>query len=214
MSNVLHLAETFVSVQGEGPNAGVKSFFIRLAGCPVGKSQPGLPSVCHNVFNKSFLCDTDYSRKFSLSVQDTSEVIERSGCGTVVITGGEPLAQVEALENLIKGNRDLGVVFHLETSGTIPIPARLFHLVVCSPKRGFLDSNDRHIDAYKFVLTSLDEIPEVQKFLTNLGPIIQPVFVTFDCNLPNKLFTKAIYHPYWGMDWKLYKQLHKLIGLS
>jgi 7-carboxy-7-deazaguanine synthase len=103
---MLHLAEIFYSVQGEGTFVGTPAVFVRLAGCNLACS----------------FCDTDYAVKF---FEDVAGVVARvrslgGDCPMVVITGGEPLAQRETLA-LIDALRADGRRVHIESNGTIPV---------------------------------------------------------------------------------------------
>ena len=99
--------EIFYSLQGEGASQGVPSLFLRLAGCNLACSW----------------CDTSYAWKRGEAVSMTANEIAMAfdalapECGRVVITGGEPLLQREALEELLPllGERHVEV----ETNGTL-----------------------------------------------------------------------------------------------
>jgi organic radical activating enzyme len=103
---MLALAETFYSVQGEGTWTGTPAVFVRLAGCNL---------------NCRF-CDTDYSLKEYASVENVvSRVRELGGaCPTVILTGGEPLAQRES-SALIDALRRDGRRVHIESNGSIAV---------------------------------------------------------------------------------------------
>ena len=79
---LLSVAERFVSINGEGPEAGRLAAFIRLAGCNLACAY----------------CDTPWSR----APESATEVLEaaelaawaaQTGAGCVTLTGGEPLLQ-------------------------------------------------------------------------------------------------------------------------
>jgi 7-carboxy-7-deazaguanine synthase len=83
------------TVQGEGKLAGIPSLFVRLAGCNLHCEWPGSP------------CDTAHASfrpagTYSLPVQEVAEIIQqnRGPLRHLVITGGEPLLQPEAVEEL------------------------------------------------------------------------------------------------------------------
>ena len=90
----MHVAETFVSLQGEGSLVGVPSFFIRTSGCNL----------------RCRWCDTPYTSWLPegrrLSVVDLVKEATGSGVGHVVVTGGEPLLR-PALGDLIGDLRAL-----------------------------------------------------------------------------------------------------------
>ena len=94
--------EIFYTLQGEGRNAGRAAVFCRFAGCNLwsGREQDRASAVC------SF-CDTDFvgtdgtgGGKFKTpdALADTVAAEWRGGEGhrMVVLTGGEPLLQVDA----------------------------------------------------------------------------------------------------------------------
>ena len=106
------VAETFYSVQGEGPTAGVPTVFIRLQGCSVG---------CR-------WCDTKYSWDPEGGREvDLEALVEEAlahPCRRAVITGGEPLesALFGPLARSLAAN---GFALEVETSGTVPPEADL-----------------------------------------------------------------------------------------
>lgn len=116
---MLALAEVFYSVQGEGTWTGTPAIFVRLAGCNL---------ACD-------FCDTDYSAKAYATVEDVVRMAREAGgdCPTIVLTGGEPLAQRDALA-LIDALRCDGRRVHVESNGTVyaPLPDDVWLCV--SPK--------------------------------------------------------------------------------
>lgn len=101
--------EIFYSLQGEGARAGSPAVFLRLAGCNLHCSW----------------CDTRYSwlSGCKLSVEEIAARLLNYSCPALVITGGEPLLQAHALEQLLKL---LPADYHIEveTNGTLsPSPA-------------------------------------------------------------------------------------------
>jgi len=116
---MLQVAEIFYSIQGEGQWTGTPAVFVRLAGCNL---------------NCRF-CDTDYSLKFFAS---TSEIVSRvreagGDCPTVILTGGEPLAQTES-SALIDALRAAGRRVHIESNGTVPVELPRDVWLTVSPK--------------------------------------------------------------------------------
>lgn len=144
------IAETFYSIQGEGVWAGTPMFFIRLAGCNVGKySQASLPiyrpdqameDLGYNVqgglepspfqvLHPEYATCTSFSGEKFICDTDyrvkerlTIEQIVALIPNTehVVLTGGEPLMHKDIYE-LISALSG-GYRVHVETSGTIMIP--------------------------------------------------------------------------------------------
>jgi 7-carboxy-7-deazaguanine synthase len=83
----LRVTEIFRSIQGESTHAGRPCSFVRLTGCPM----------------RCVWCDSEYTFTGGdhLSIDQVMEQIRAFGCQLVEVTGGEPLAQKNALE-LIK----------------------------------------------------------------------------------------------------------------
>ncbi len=103
---MLQLAEIFYSVQGEGTWTGTPAVFVRLAGCNLSCA----------------FCDTDYALAFVATIDDVVARVRAVGgaCPMVILTGGEPLAQREALA-LIDALVADGRRVHVESNGTIAV---------------------------------------------------------------------------------------------
>lgn len=131
--------EIFYTLQGEGANAGRPAVFCRFAGCNLwsGREQDRSSAVCR-------FCDTDfvgtdgtlggkYADAGALARQ--IEALWPAGAEHrfVVMTGGEPLLQLDA--TLIDALHARGFAIAVETNGTIAAPAGIDWLCV-SPKAG------------------------------------------------------------------------------
>ena len=116
----LRVAETFVSLQGEGSLTGRRSLFIRTSGCNL----------------RCWFCDTPYASWHpegeQRGVEELLALAKRSDVGHVVLTGGEPLL-FESIVRLNEGLRDAGLHVTIETAGTIDRPVRC-DLLSISPK--------------------------------------------------------------------------------
>ncbi|GAB3111968.1 7-carboxy-7-deazaguanine synthase QueE [Aestuariicella hydrocarbonica] len=134
--------EVFYSIQGEGPHTGRPSTFIRTSGC--------------NLY--CYWCDTPYTwnwqatpyaheldRKYVKS-EERSRVakealvntVEGFGCKNLVLTGGEPLAQMGPLATFLEALTAVAdYQVDIETNATI-VPTEAFDgyvtTYVCSPK--------------------------------------------------------------------------------
>lgn len=96
--------ECFTSIQGEGNQAGMLSFFIRFQFCNI----------------RCSWCDTHYTWDESdaveyLSAKQLAEKITESGVANVILTGGEPL--LYPIDFLYNENSE--VTYHIETNGTL-----------------------------------------------------------------------------------------------
>ena len=129
--------EIFLTLQGEGGQAGRVAVFCRFAGCNLwsGREQDRASAVCR-------FCDTDFvgtdgpdGGKFA-TPQALAEAVAGAWQGPpenrlVVLTGGEPLLQVDPA--LIDALHGAGFAIALETNGTIAAPDGVDWICV-SPK--------------------------------------------------------------------------------
>jgi 7-carboxy-7-deazaguanine synthase len=101
---VLRVTEIFHSIQGESTHAGRPCTFVRLTGCPM----------------RCVWCDSEYTFAGGehVSIDSVMQRVRDFGCRLVEVTGGEPLAQREALD-LIKGLCDEGFEVLIETGGYV-----------------------------------------------------------------------------------------------
>ena len=132
--------ELFLTLQGEGVHSGRRAAFLRFAGCNLwtGREQDRATAVCR-------FCDTDFigtggpgGGKFKTADQLARAVAQcwgdaQGGVPYVVITGGEPLLQLDA--PLIDALHSEGFEIGVETNGTIAAPVGIDWLCV-SPKAG------------------------------------------------------------------------------
>ena len=130
--------ETFLTVQGEGGQAGRPAVFLRFAGCNLwnGLERDRASAVC------SF-CDTDfvgvdgdgggkYADAGALATHVAAMWRGRGGDPKLVVcTGGEPLLQLDAA--LIDALRGRGFDIAVETNGTLAAPDGIDWVCV-SPK--------------------------------------------------------------------------------
>ena len=129
--------EIFLTLQGEGGQAGQPAVFCRFAGCNLwsGREEDRADAVCT-------FCDTDFvgmdgegGGRFR-SAGDLAAAVEAAWTGgsdhrLVVCTGGEPLLQVDA--PLIEALHARGFRIALETNGTLAAPEGIDWICV-SPK--------------------------------------------------------------------------------
>jgi len=131
--------EIFYTLQGEGANAGRPAVFCRFAGCNLwtGREEDRATAVCQ-------FCDTDFvgtdgtlGGKFrtaeALAALVAAQWTATTGRRFCVLTGGEPLLQVDAA--LLKALHDEGFEVAVETNGTVEAPPGIDWLCV-SPKAG------------------------------------------------------------------------------
>ena len=129
--------EIFLTLQGEGMQAGRRAVFIRLAGCNLwtGREDDRSTAICR-------FCDTDFVgmdgdhggryRAAALADQALS-LWAGEGRPFAVITGGEPMLQLD--EELLDALHDRGFTIAVESNGTIAAPRGIDWLCI-SPKAG------------------------------------------------------------------------------
>jgi 7-carboxy-7-deazaguanine synthase (Cx14CxxC type) len=131
--------EMFLTLQGEGVNAGRRAVFVRFAGCNLwsGREQDRATAICR-------FCDTDFvgtdglgGGKFADAVALADEAAAYWGEGAdnrfVVLTGGEPMLQVD--DAIVDALHDRGFEIAIESNGTLPVHPGI-DWVCISPKAG------------------------------------------------------------------------------
>ena len=131
--------ELFYTLQGEGLRAGRPAVFCRFAGCNLwsGREEDRATAVCR-------FCDTDFvgtdgtlGGKFTSAESLATAIAALWPAGEayryVVLTGGEPLLQVDA--GLIDALHAEAFEIAVETNGTVTAPPGIDWLCV-SPKAG------------------------------------------------------------------------------
>lgn len=131
--------EMFLTLQGEGMQAGRRAVFLRFAGCNLwsGREADRASAVCQ-------FCDTDFvgtdgengGRFASADDLATAAALlwgEESGPRFVVVTGGEPMLQLDGAA--VQALHTVGFEIAVESNGTLPATAGIDWLCI-SPKAG------------------------------------------------------------------------------
>ena len=203
----MRVTEIFHSIQGESTFVGQPCVFIRLTGCPL----------------RCAWCDTEYAfyGGNEQSMEDILGKVESYGCRLVEITGGEPLAQSDAVP-LITKLCEQGYDVLIETSGAIDTAAvdTRAHVIldVKCPGSGMSDrmhwpNLDRLSmkDEAKFVLADradyewARQVLERHELATRCTVLMSPVFGSLD---PRQLAEWVLAD---RLPVRLQLQLHKLI---
>jgi 7-carboxy-7-deazaguanine synthase len=201
--------EIFLTLQGEGLQAGRRAVFLRFAGCNLwsGRELDRAEAQCR-------FCDTDFvgtdgeqGGRYS-AAELAGRVREAWGEGErplVVVTGGEPMLQLDS--GLIDALHDARFEIAVETNGTLPAPAGLDWICV-SPKAG-TEVVQRSGDELKLVWPQAGIDPEDLLGWDFRHFLIQPL------DGPDREASTAaaidyvLHHP----RWRLALQTHKLLGL-
>jgi len=155
MAYIVH--ECFLTLQGEGLNMGRAAVFVRFAGCNLwsGREEDRATAVCT-------FCDTEFrgGDRFESAdaLADAAFALWPTGAATpmVVLTGGEPLLQVDAA--LLDALHARGFFIAVETNGTQPLPGAI-DFVCLSPKSTAPVVLER-ADELKLVYPQPDALPE------------------------------------------------------
>lgn len=204
--------EIFYTLQGEGGNAGRAAVFCRFAGCNLwsGREADRASAQCN-------FCDTDFvgidgtgGGKFPSAAELAKAISDCwnnsiSAKKLVVLTGGEPLLQVD--EPLIAKLHEAGFEVAVETNGTIDLPEGLDWVCV-SPKAG-TDVKVRTGHELKVVVPQdtldLEELA-TWDFQSHL---LQPM----DGPLRRENTQWAIQYCMQDARWRLSVQTHKIVGI-
>lgn len=103
------VAETFVSINGEGTHAGQLAIFIRFRGCNLQCS----------------FCDTMWVNQpdtpcTSMTAEEICQTVQKTGVTNVTITGGEPLLQPD-IASLLAQLAETQRYIEIETNGSVDL---------------------------------------------------------------------------------------------
>ncbi|WP_027581295.1 7-carboxy-7-deazaguanine synthase [Bradyrhizobium sp. Ai1a-2] len=203
--------EIFLTLQGEGAHAGRASVFCRFAGCNLwsGREQDRASATCQ-------FCDTDFvgtdgtlGGRYA-SAAALADIIATQWTGDnvgryVVLTGGEPLLQVDA--PLIDALHARGFAIGVETNGTIAPPDGLDWVCV-SPKAG-AELVVRKGNELKLVYPQQDAAPERFVDLDFERFSLQPMDGPDAIQNTARAVEYCLQHP----QWRLSVQTHKTLGI-
>lgn len=190
---MIQIAEIFYTIQGEGTWTGTPAVFVRLAGCNLS---------CD-------FCDTDYSLKRVMSVEQIVDAVRAAGpaCPMVVLTGGEPLAQQES-GALIEALRRDGRRVHVESNGTIATDLADDVWLCVSPKERVDPRMAARANEAKLIVD--ERVPEEH---LALFPHLQTVLLQPEGNKPRNVQIALAYLREHPKRFRLSLQTHKLIGV-
>jgi 7-carboxy-7-deazaguanine synthase (Cx14CxxC type) len=206
--------EIFYTLQGEGVNVGRPAVFCRFAGCNLwtGREEDRPFATCR-------FCDTDFvgadgpgGGRFAVA-RDLARAVAAAWPASedqperpfVVLTGGEPLLQVDA--PLLDALHDAGFEIALETNGTLPIPAGIDWACV-SPKAGAA-LVARSGDELKLIYPQPGAEPERFAGLAFRHFLLQPMDGPDRARNTALALAYCLAHP----RWRLSLQVHKFLGI-
>ena len=202
--------ELFLTLQGEGGQAGRAAVFCRFAGCNLwsGREADRAEAAC------SF-CDTDFvgldgpgGGRFASApalAQAAAALWRGAGSRLVVCTGGEPFLQLD--EALVDAFHAEGFEVAVETNGSLPAPAGLDWICV-SPK-GSVALEQRAGHELKLVFPQAAAPPERFEHLTFDRFLLQPMDGPDRDANTRAAIAYCLDHP----RWRLSVQTHKFLGI-
>lgn len=213
------LVNVFGTIQGEGALTGTPATFIRLGGCNMwsGVEQHRERDARRNGAECPRWCDTDFRPRAQLTAsQIADEVAKHGDRPLIVITGGEPLLQVD--DALIMVLREFRARVQIETNGTV-LPrftpwARLW--ITLSPKLPREKTMLREADELKLVYPAHDPAPWAS-FPVRAGRFLSPQNIPPNPHSPEwrrgDHEQQAIAYVQANPDWRLTFQSHKMLGV-
>ncbi|KAF1018878.1 MAG: 7-carboxy-7-deazaguanine synthase [Paracidovorax wautersii] len=204
--------EIFYTLQGEGANTGRAAVFCRFAGCNLwsGREADRATAVCR-------FCDTDFvgtdgtlGGKYR-SAEELAAIVASqwpataAGQRLVVLTGGEPLLQVD--DTLVAALHAQGFEIAAETNGTLAAPAGIDW--VCVSPKSTAPLVQRRGSELKVVvpqpevdLAALEALPFEHRFVQAMDGPDQAANLQWAIDW-------CLAHP----AWRLSVQSHKVIGI-
>lgn len=203
--------EIFLTLQGEGADAGRASVFCRFAGCNLwsGREVDRSEATCQ-------FCDTDFvgtdgtlGGRYASAVE-LADTIAAQWTGAddnryVVLTGGEPLLQVD--DALVEALHARAFEIGVETNGTVAPPDGLDWICV-SPKGGS-ELVLRQGHELKLVYPQALAAPETFEGLAFERFSLQPMDGPKVAENTARAIDYCLRHP----QWRLSVQTHKSLGI-
>jgi len=109
-----YIRELFTSVQGEGIKLGKRQTFIRFLGCNLSCN------YCDTADAQTKEGPFIYAGKILPNPVTVDLLVDKFDSDEIAITGGEPLLQMEFLEELCEKIVGLDKKIYLDTNGTLP----------------------------------------------------------------------------------------------
>lgn len=203
--------EMFLTLQGEGVNAGARAVFVRFAGCNLwsGREADRATAVCR-------FCDTDFvgvdgagGGRFADAEALAAAAEAHWGAGSaarfVVLTGGEPMLQVD--DALVDALHARGFRIAIESNGTIAAHPGI-DWVCISPKAGS-EVVQRSGDELKLVWPQDGIDPQALEAWDFAHFLVQPMDDARAAANRDAAIALAMARP----RWRLTLQAHKLLGL-
>lgn len=205
--------EIFLTLQGEGAQAGSAAVFCRFTGCNLwtGREEHRASAICQ-------FCDTDFvgtdgpgGGQFK-TADDLADAVAAawtgdpaSGQRLVVCTGGEPLLQLDDAAVAALHTRDFRIA--IETNGTLAPPAGIDW--ICMSPKANAELVLTEGDELKLVYPQPDLPPEAVEHLAFTHRFLQPMDGPDRAANTAAAVAHCLAHP----RWRLSTQTHKYLGI-
>ncbi|MGN6117681.1 MAG: 7-carboxy-7-deazaguanine synthase [Nitrobacter sp.] len=203
--------EIFLTLQGEGAHAGRAAVFCRFSGCNLwsGREEDRAAAVCR-------FCDTDfvgmdgtlggrYATADELANTVAAQWAGTAGNRYVVLTGGEPLLQVDGA--FVDALHARGFEIGIETNGTIAPPDGIDWLCVSPKAAANLLVRKGH--ELKLVYPQVENRPEDFAGLAFERFSLQPMDGPDVADNTARAIAYCLQHP----QWRLSVQTQKTLGI-
>ena len=204
------IKEIFFTQQGEGKNTGKDFIFVRFSGCNLwsGQEKHRASAICK-------FCDTDFYGTDGINggKYEIKELIEKikslwisaDSQIRVVLTGGEPLLQVD--KGLISALKKENIYIALETNGTLEAPDGIDW--ICMSPKANTEIKLRKGSEVKVIYPQKNLNPDNFNVLDFKNFYIQPM----DSENYEDNVSQSVKYCMQNPNWKLSLQTHKILGI-
>ena len=204
------IKEIFFTQQGEGTNTGKDFVFVRFSGCNLwsGKEKNRKSAICQ-------FCDTDFygTNGINGGVYSAKQLIEkikslwvsRDDNIAVVLTGGEPLLQVN--DELVAALKQEQIYIAVETNGTLDAPDHIDW--ICMSPKANTEIKLKKGNEIKVIFPQESLDPEKFTLFDFSEFYLQPM----DSNKYQENLNATITYCQKNPKWKLSLQTHKILGI-
>ena len=204
------IKEIYFTQQGEGSNTGRDFVFVRFSGCNLwsGKEKNRKSAICQ-------FCDTDFYGTDGINggVYSAQQLIEkikslwvsRDDNIAVVLTGGEPLLQVN--DEVVAALKQEQIYIALETNGTLDAPDHIDW--ICMSPKANTEIKLKKGNEIKVIFPQESLDPEKFSLFDFSEFYLQPM----DSNKYQENLNATITYCQKNPKWKLSLQTHKILGI-
>ena len=204
------IKEIYFTQQGEGKNTGKDFVFVRFAGCNLwsGKEKHRASAICK-------FCDTDFYGTDGVNggIYETKDLvtkikslwISKDSEIRVVLTGGEPLLQVD--DSLITALKKANIYIAIETNGTLKAPKGIDW--ICMSPKANTDIQLTEGSEIKIIYPQENLDPADFNNMSFSNYYIQPMdSKDYEANV-----SKSVEFCMQNSNWRLSLQTHKILGI-